>query len=61
MPQRAEEYDAARPLYEVRLLEGVNRVEVEIVAGPVWGVLKNGGGQGIETEKYSAFINVSKK
>lgn len=61
LPQRAEEHDASRPLYEVRLLEGVNRVEVEMVAGPPRGGARNGAGQGIEREIFSAFINVSKR
>lgn len=60
MPQRAEEYDAARPMYEVRLMEGVNRVEIEMVAGPARGASRNGNGQGIEKERFSAFINVAK-
>lgn len=59
-PQRAEEYDAAKPIYEVRLMEGVNRVEIEMVAGPPRGAPKNGSGQGIDKEKFSAFINVAK-
>jgi hypothetical protein len=60
MPQRAEEYDPAKPLYEVRLLEGVNRIEVEMIAGPIRGTAKNPAGQGIEREKFSVFINVAK-
>ena len=60
IPQRPEEYDASKPMYEVRLMEGVNRVEIEMVAGPPRGGPKNGIGQGIDKEKFSAFINVAK-
>lgn len=59
-PQRAEEYDATKPMYEVRLMEGVNRVEIEMVAGPPRGGPRNGSGQGIDKERFSAFINVAK-
>jgi hypothetical protein len=60
MPQRAEEYDATRPCYEVRLLEGVNRVEIEMIASPLRVAPRNGAGQGVEREKISVFINVAK-
>lgn len=59
-PQRAEEHDATKPMYEVRLMEGVNRVEIEMIAGPPRGGPRNGSGQGIDKEKFSAFINVAK-
>lgn len=59
-PQRPEENDTAKPIYEVRLMEGVNRVEIEMVAGPPRGGPKNGIGQGIDKEKFSAFIKVAK-
>lgn len=59
-PQRPEEHDATKPIYEVRLMEGVNRVEIEMVAGPPRGGPRNGIGQGIEKERFSAFISVAK-
>lgn len=60
MPQRAEEHDVTRPCYEIRLLEGVNRIEIEMIAGPLRGPPRSGGGQGAEREKISVFINVAK-
>ena len=58
IPQKAEEVDARKPLYEGRVLPGVNRVEVEMIAGPPRGALKVGPGQDIELEKVTVFVNV---
>ena len=60
MPQQPHEHDLRRPLYEVRLMEGVNRIEVEIVAGPPRGTPKIGSGPDIEVERFTVFINLAK-
>lgn len=60
IPQRADEYDSRRPVYEARLLEGVNRIEVEMVAGLPRGTPKVGSGQEIELEKITVFVNIAK-
>lgn len=60
VPQRVEDSDARRPLYETRVLPGVNRIEVEMIAGPPRGTLKVGQGQDIELEKITIFVNVAK-
>lgn len=60
MPQRLEETDQRRPLYEARVVPGVNRIEVEVVAGPPRGAPKVGSGQEIEIEKTTVFANVLK-
>lgn len=60
VPQRNDEYDPRRPIYEVRVLEGVNRIEVEIVVGLPRGAPKVGSGPEIELEKITLFVNVTK-
>lgn len=57
-PMRAEETDPKRPLYDTRVLPGVNRIEVEMIAGPPRGAPKVGPGQDIELEKITIFVNV---
>lgn len=61
IPQRAEDNDPRRPLYEARVLPGVNRIEVEMVAGMARGNAKAGPGQEIELEKITVFVNVARK
>lgn len=60
IPQRPEEADPKRPLYETRVSPGVNRIEVEMIAGPARGAPKLGSGQEIELEKITVFVNVLK-
>lgn len=60
MPQRAEDTDPRRPLYEARVLPGVNRIEVEMIAGTPRGAPKVGSGQDIELEKMTVFVHVAK-
>lgn len=60
LPQRADEYDPRKPTYETRVSEGVNRVEVEMVAGPPRSASKAGSGHEIEIEKITVFVNVAK-
>ncbi|KAL9121014.1 MAG: hypothetical protein Q9187_002428 [Circinaria calcarea] len=57
-PMRAEETDPRRPLYDTRVLPGVNRIEVEMIAGPPRGAPKVGPGQDIELEKTTVFVNI---
>lgn len=58
IPQRPEESDFRRPVYEARIIPGVNRIEVEIVAGAPRGTPKTGSGNDIEVEKITVFANV---
>ena len=60
MPHRGDESDARRPIYEARLLEGINRIEVEMVAGLPRGAPKVGPGQEIESEKITVFVNIAR-
>lgn len=57
-PQRPEEADPRRPLYETKVSPGVNRIEVEMIAGPARGAPKGVTGQEIELEKITVFVNV---
>ena len=57
-PQKADEVDARRPLYETRVMPGVNRIEVEMIAGPHRGAAKMGTGPEIELEKITIFASV---
>lgn len=59
-PQRAETFDARKSMYEFRVIEGVNRVEVEVIAGQPRGAPKLGSGPEMEHEKFLIFINVAK-
>ena len=54
------EFDPRRPVYETRLVPGVNSLEVEIIAGPPRGAPKVGSGQDIEFEKISVFVHLQK-
>ena len=60
IPQRAEDNDPRRPLYEARVEPGINRIEVEMIAGVPRGAVKAGAGQEIELEKITVFVNISK-
>lgn len=60
MPQRAEDTDPRKPLYEARVVPGVNRIEVEMIAGTQRGASKIGSGQEIELEKVTVFVHVAK-
>ncbi|KAI9880143.1 MAG: hypothetical protein M1830_005172 [Pleopsidium flavum] len=59
-PQRPEEADPRQPLYETKVFPGVNRIEVEMIAGPPRGAPKSGAGQDVELEKITIFANVLK-
>ena len=54
------EPDPRRPVYETRLVPGVNTIDVEIIAGPPRGAPKVGSGQDIEFEKITVFVHLQK-
>lgn len=39
-------------------MPGVNRIEVEMIAGPARGAPKTGPGQDVELEKMTVFVNL---
>ena len=57
-PMKAEDMDSRRPLYDARVIPGVNRIDVEMIAGPPRGTPKVGTGQDIELEKITIFLNL---
>ncbi|KAL8722007.1 MAG: hypothetical protein Q9225_001443 [Loekoesia sp. 1 TL-2023] len=59
-PQRPEESDARKPLYEHRVIPGMNRIEVEMVAGMPRGAPKVGTGPELEVEKITIFVHLVK-
>ncbi|KAL8987907.1 MAG: hypothetical protein Q9177_002942 [Variospora cf. flavescens] len=59
-PQRPEESDVRKPLYEHRVMPGMNRIEVEIVAGIPRGGPKAGSGPELEMEKITIFTHLVK-
>lgn len=59
-PQRPEESDARKALYEHRVMPGMNRIEVEIVAGTPRGAPKTGSGPELEMEKITIFAHLVK-
>lgn len=52
--------DSRHPLFEARLLPGVNRIEVELIAALPKGAAKLANGQDVELEKITVFANVMK-
>lgn len=50
--------DPRHPLFEARLLPGVNRIEVELIAALPKGAAKPLGGQDVELEKITVFANL---
>lgn len=59
MPQiPGQPIDHVRPLFEARLLPGVNRIEVELIAALPKGVAKPPDGQDMELEKITVFANL---
>ena len=60
LPQMPEASDPKKPLYESRFVPGVNRIEIEMVAGISRGLPKTGAGPELEIEKYTIFANMAK-
>ena len=61
IPERPEETNVSKPLYEARVATGsINRIEIEIVAGTPRGAPKTGNGPEIEMEKITLFVNLTK-
>ena len=59
LPSSQAEADSRRPAYETRVLPGLNRIEVEVVAGYQRGAPKPAGsGQELEMEKITVFANL---
>ncbi|KAE8451051.1 hypothetical protein EG329_004723 [Mollisiaceae sp. DMI_Dod_QoI] len=52
--------DTTHPLFEARLLPGVNRIEVELIAALPKGAAKPANGQDVELEKITIFANLLK-
>lgn len=51
--------DTRHPLFEARLNNGVNRIEVEMIAASPKGAVK-ANGQDVELEKITVFVNLMK-
>lgn len=61
MPERPEETDPSKPLYEARVTpDNMNRIEIEVVAGTPRGAPKVGNGPELEMEKITLFVNLTK-
>jgi hypothetical protein len=50
--------DPRNPLFEARLLPGVNKIEVELIAALPRGAPKPASGQDVELEKITVFANL---
>ena len=59
VPQKGDS-DQRRPVYETRVVPGVNAIDVEIVAGPPRGAPKVGSGSEIEFEKFTIYVHLHK-
>ncbi|KZF26130.1 Bromodomain-domain-containing protein [Xylona heveae TC161] len=60
VPHASGTTDTKRPWYEAKLVPGINRIEVEIIAGPTRGIPKPSTAQDIELEKITVFANLMK-
>ncbi|KAI9811352.1 MAG: hypothetical protein M1827_005512 [Pycnora praestabilis] len=58
VPQRPDQSDPKKPLFEARLSQGINRIEIEIIAGSGRGAPKTGTGPDVEFEKITLFANL---
>lgn len=58
LPPIPNHSDPNKPMYDVRLMPGVNRIEVEMIAGPLRGTPKVGSGSDVDLEKISLFVNL---
>jgi hypothetical protein len=52
--------DPRNPMFETRLVSGVNRIEVEMIAALPRGTNKPPGGSDVELEKITIFVNLLK-
>ncbi|KAL8778400.1 MAG: hypothetical protein Q9213_007426 [Squamulea squamosa] len=59
-PQRPDESEVRKPLYESRVQPGMNRIDVETVAGIPRGAPKVGTGPELEIEKVTIFAHMVK-
>ncbi len=59
VPRVGREREKTRPLFEAKLLPGLNRIEVEVVAGVPKMPGKTGPEQ-VESEKVLLFVNLLK-
>ncbi|KAL8850467.1 MAG: hypothetical protein Q9221_004609 [Calogaya cf. arnoldii] len=57
-PQRPDDADVRKPLYESRVQPGMNRIDVEMVAGTPRGAPKIGTGPELEIEKITIFTHM---
>ncbi|CAL8575273.1 hypothetical protein XPA_001208 [Xanthoria parietina] len=57
-PQRPDDSDVRKPLYESRVQPGMNRIDVEMVAGTPRGAPKVGTGPELEIEKITIFAHM---
>ena len=61
IPERPEDTEPRRPLYEARVTTGnISRIEIEVVAGSPRGAPKVGTGPDIEIEKTTLFVSLAK-
>ena len=58
IPVKPEETNPRRPIYEVRVVPGISRIEVDLIAGSQRGAPKVGPGQDIELERITIFANI---
>ncbi|KAL8663882.1 MAG: hypothetical protein Q9168_008018 [Polycauliona sp. 1 TL-2023] len=57
-PQRPDDSDVRKPLYESRVQPGMNRIDIEMVAGTSRGAPKIGTGPELEIEKITIFAHM---
>jgi len=60
LPVPGQQSDTRHPLFEARLLPGVNRIEIELIAALPKGAPKPTTGSDVEMEKITVFANLLK-
>jgi hypothetical protein len=60
IPPPGHAVDNLHPLFEARILPGVNRIEIELIAALPKDAPKLANGQDVELEKFTIFANLMK-
>jgi hypothetical protein len=57
-PVPGHQNDSRRPVFDARLLPGINRIEIELIAALPKGATKSANGSDVEMEKITVFANL---
>jgi len=57
---KPDDADPKRPIFDTRILPGLNTINIEMIAGPPRGAPKSTPGQDLELERITLFVNLMK-